>query len=198
MNLVNKENIAALVLCGGKSERMGQDKCFINYHGQPQVFHLVGLLQSFVEEVFISCNEQQAIKIAANYHKIVDQQRFANKGPLTGLLSAMAQHPHKHWLIIACDYPLLNHEDVQQLLTAFYENKETVVFINKAGFMEPLIAVYHHKDVVALKETHEQYHNSLSAFLKENKSITLLPNNPSHIESIDDPQQVVSIKKLLG
>ena len=43
-----------LVIAGGKSTRMQQDKAMIQYHGMPQYQYVYNILQPFCSETFIS------------------------------------------------------------------------------------------------------------------------------------------------
>ena len=52
-----------LVLAGGKSQRMGEDKGLINYHGKIQREYMADLLDDICEETFISCRPEQAAEI---------------------------------------------------------------------------------------------------------------------------------------
>ena len=51
-----------VVLVGGKSRRMQQDKARLNYHGKPQYVHSFEMLGAFCEKVFVSCRQEQRIQ----------------------------------------------------------------------------------------------------------------------------------------
>jgi molybdopterin-guanine dinucleotide biosynthesis protein A len=69
-----------LILAGGKSTRMGQDKGMIDYHGKPQREYLVDLLKPYCLEVFISSKENIKQNTIADH--------FDLDSPLNGILSA--------------------------------------------------------------------------------------------------------------
>ena len=52
--LKNKRNIWGLVLSGGMSKRMGQDKALIEIDGNTQLNKTYTLLQNHLPEVFVS------------------------------------------------------------------------------------------------------------------------------------------------
>lgn len=192
-----QKEIVALILCGGNSTRMGIDKAFISYHTQPQVFHLYRLLQPFCLSIFISCNEVQAIQIPDDFQKIVDKNKFIGKGPLTGLLSALEVIQDKHLFVIACDYPLFNEEDIEQLVSTFAQKDKTVVFQNQEGFLEPLVAIYHQDLLKQLKTLHQDFNNSLSQFLKTHNPQIITPKHKEHLQSIDTMQQMEWMQQLI-
>ena len=69
-------NTYGLVLCGGKSTRMGTDKSMLQYHSKPQRYYVYDLLFPLCEKVFISCNEQQSSTIEVGYDYIQDDIAF--------------------------------------------------------------------------------------------------------------------------
>src|ERR1043165_6645961 len=99
--------LTGLVVCGGQSSRMGTDKSMLNYHGKPQRYYLYEWLQQWCEEVYISCNADQAATIPGSYNTIADKDEWKDMGPMTGLLSVHTMLPGADMLVIGCDYPLL-------------------------------------------------------------------------------------------
>jgi molybdenum cofactor guanylyltransferase len=131
--MYSKRNLYGLVLCGGKSSRMGEDKGFLIYHNKPQYQHVFEMLQQCCIETYISCNAEQLQKIDEQFNTIEDDNDYADKGPATGLLTAFSKHPQKDFLVIACDYPLLTEEEIKHFLdniparstaAAFYDAQE--------------------------------------------------------------------------
>jgi len=186
-----------LVVCGGKSTRMGMDKSLINYHGQPQRYHLYDLLKRFCDQVFISCNTSQLNDIPLTYNPLPDEPALAGIGPMAALLTAFRHHPDVSFLVLGCDYPLLQKEDIQKLITSYQQHSSTVCYINQDNFLEPLLAIYSPdmKDILEEKLT-EGLH-SLRKILEHCSVPTIQPSNPSTLTSVDDVASYESIKKLL-
>jgi molybdopterin-guanine dinucleotide biosynthesis protein A len=61
-------------------------------------------------------------------------------GPAAGLLAAYKNDPHAHWLVIACDYPLLTSDALQQLYDAYEE--PVTCFVNSQEWCEPLLGIW--------------------------------------------------------
>lgn len=136
--------VFGLVLAGGKSVRMGEDKGGINYHGKPQREYAADLLAPLCKQVFISCREDQVNEIESNYELLPDT--FVDLGPFGAILSAFRAYPNHAWVVIACDLPLLNEETLQFLLENRNPSKVATAFkspVNK--FPEPLIAIWEPK-----------------------------------------------------
>src|ERR1051325_6308775 len=111
-----------LVVCGGKSNRMGEDKSLLNYYGIPQRYYLYEMLQPFCKKVFISCNRNQLKSISEKYNLIADDPLYENTGPMAALLTAFEKYGDASFLFIGCDYPLLKKEDLEKLVKARNEN----------------------------------------------------------------------------
>lgn len=140
MNKTFKDlNLNGLVLCGGQSSRMQQDKGFITYRGMPQYQVVFNLLSSYCNTVYISGREQVEY---GNHSVITDDAAFVEIGPLAGLLSAYKKE-QADWLIIAVDYPNFGEIDVEHLLDAYDTTYHaTVYFDPDKQFFEPFLGIY--------------------------------------------------------
>ena len=139
---MSTEGVYGLVLAGGESRRMGRDKALLMRDGQSQLAYLAALLARVAERVFVSARStQQQDAERSRYELIVD--RYADIGPMAGILSALEAHPDRDWLVLACDLPnldestlrfLLEHRSAEKPFTAFRSSHD--------GLPEPLCAVY--------------------------------------------------------
>jgi molybdopterin-guanine dinucleotide biosynthesis protein A len=128
-----------LILCGGFSTRMQQDKSEIAYHGMPQWQYLYTLLQAVIPEVYLSCREDQ--RPAFNIPVITDS--VEGRGPAVGLLSAHAAFPDSVWLVLACDLPLISLQSLSLLVHSRNIAKDATSFISPFNQLpEPLIAIW--------------------------------------------------------
>lgn len=142
--------VKALVLLGGKSSRMGEEKGLIQYHERTQAEHLVSLLEELGLEVFLSVREEQK----ENY-SFLNRPFFADEiqgaGPLGGIASAMRTLPQTAFLVVACDLPNLQKEQLEFLL----KNRNAKAFATcyespLDGGPEPLCSIYEPKSFSAL------------------------------------------------
>ena len=129
-----------LVLCGGKSTRMGKDKGEIHYFDKNQREHVYKMISPYCKATFISCNADQSTHII-DLPKIEDA--YLNVGPLGGILSAFKHDSSKAWLTIACDMPFLNNETITYLVQHRNSSKIATAFWDAAAkFPEPLITIW--------------------------------------------------------
>lgn len=171
--MTSKNNLKGLVLCGGRSSRMQQDKSAIPYHGEPQWLYLARLLQGFVPEVYLSCRADQHFPGWDNL--ITDGVEGA--GPSAGLLSAYAIQPATSWLVLACDLPLISPKSITYLLEKRDPLKVATAFLSPFNNMpEPLIAIWEPAGLAQLKKDFEEGKTCPRKTL--NYSATLVLENP--------------------
>ncbi len=139
-----------LVLRGGQSQRMGQDKAFINYNGEAQKDYTFNMINSKCEHTFVSINPNQTDHLPAI------KDTFIGLGPLSGILSAFMQNPDAAWLVIACDLPYLTEATIDFLIRNRNPSKIATAFISpqyndeQQAFPEPLITIYEPKAYLVL------------------------------------------------
>ncbi len=136
------ETIWGLVLAGGKSRRMGSDKALLRVDGATQLSRTVALLERHLPQVYVSArSEQRDEQERARYPQIVD--RFANLGPVAGILSAMHEHPSVSWLVVACDLPNVDDTTIAHLVDERDGKKPFTAFLSTYDELpEPLCAIY--------------------------------------------------------
>lgn len=135
-------SVYGLVLAGGESRRMGQDKAGLLRGGQSQLAYAVQLLDGLLERVFISTRpEQQNEEQRSQFEQITD--RYENMGPVAGILSAMEAYPEVDWLVLACDLPNVDARTVSQLLDRRSMTQPFSAYASSYdGLPEPLCAFY--------------------------------------------------------
>lgn len=146
-NLVPQVN--GLVLAGGKSTRMGEDKGAINYHGKPQRVFLYEMLDNLCAKTYLSGRKEQTALWEADYPVVTDT--FMDLGPMGAILSAFRENPNTAWLCVACDLPLLDKETLKLLMAERDAKKVATSFFNSnTKFPEPLITIWEPKSYFIL------------------------------------------------
>lgn len=129
-----------LVLNGGKSMRMKQEKATLNYHGKTQLAHVFELLSAHCKKVFVSIQRRQT-DVYANFPQIHD--RYENLGPFSGILSAMTVFPDVAWLVLANDMPYVDTKTIHTLIQHRHPRKAAIAYQNpQTSFPEPLCTIY--------------------------------------------------------
>lgn len=135
------DKIYGLVLCGGKSTRMGQDKGSIVYHSLPQREHLFDLISPFCDRTFYSIREDQINDLPPDSKYLLDTNTY--KGPYNGILSAYEKYPGVAWLVVACDLPFMDKAALKMLIAARDRTSVATAFATReSGLPEPLAAIW--------------------------------------------------------
>jgi molybdenum cofactor guanylyltransferase len=187
-------NTYGLVLCGGKSSRMGNDKSMLQYYEKPQRYHVYDMLLPFCEKVFISCNAEQVNSIAGGYGFIEDNALYGDNGPMAALLTSFSKYPAKDLLLIGCDYPFLTAGDLQ-LFSTHCKNIPAAFYNEADDVYEPMLAWYPYSYFDKLKTMFTENQFSLQHFLKDVHATKYLPVNTNTIKSIDTNEDLLEVLK---
>jgi molybdenum cofactor guanylyltransferase len=134
--------LRSLVLAGGASTRMGVDKAFLDYHGEPQVRFLARALSRVSDQVCVSVRRDQPPDPRFDGLKLL-RDRDEGIGPLEGLLRAFAHAPRAAWLVVAVDMPYVTASTLLRLV-AFRDTAAHATSFRspQTGLPEPVLAIY--------------------------------------------------------
>lgn len=137
--LFPKPQVKALVLTGGKSERMGTNKSMLQYHGEPQFLWIANQATSLGIPTYMSVG---ASSLPTHpFEEIRDT--FLDLGPMGGLLSAMRHDPNSAWLLLAVDMPALQSTHIKELLAQRETHFGATAYLNSTnGLPEPLFSIW--------------------------------------------------------
>ncbi len=152
MSRPSEAPLNGLVLAGGSSRRMGQDKTALRIHGQTQAEHVVALLSAVCETVFVSVRpEQDADPRFDAQPKIHDLH--PGSGPLGAIVSAQTHLPDVAWLVLACDLPFVDEEVLSDLVARRDASRPVTCYrSNHDDLPEPLCAIYEPQSATIFKE----------------------------------------------
>lgn len=188
-------NIYGLVLAGGMSTRMGQDKSLMQWHGKEQHYYMADMLQQFCEQVFISCRNEQAI--SEEYKTITDS--VEGKGPIVGILSAMEQYPDAAWLVVACDLPLIDEATLQHLINNRDITKVATTYKSPYdGLPEPLITIWEPKAKTVLEEFRAKGYNCPRKALINSDSKVIDPLDENALINTNTPEDAERVQQILA
>ncbi len=180
----NPKKLHGLILAGGFSKRMGQDKALINYHGKPQIKFLFDLLTECCDSVFISKRNDQT---STDHSYINDDLSFEGGGPLVGILSAMKAHPDASWLVMACDLPFVTQEALQLLIQQRDPSKLATAFKSTHDQLpEPLCAIWESHAYERILDLFKEGMHCPRKMLIKNDIKLLDQKNPRWLDNVND------------
>jgi molybdopterin-guanine dinucleotide biosynthesis protein A len=130
-----------LVLAGGKSSRLGQDKTAVVHAGQTLLERTARLLAPHVEQVYISCRHPE--RLSRNWPVLVDETERI--GPAGGIMTALRRLDGPV-LVLACDLPFMHARFIRRLIEAREARPHGRVLtawrLEGSDYVENLVAIY--------------------------------------------------------
>jgi len=140
--------LTALILCGGKSTRMGRSKAFLPYRGTVMINHIIDVVRQLFAEAILVTNEPDLFDgLAIDIVKDI----LPYRGPLGGILSGLLIAGNYHSFVFACDMPFISREVIEAMVKQ-HKGSDLLVLKHDQG-IEPLIGIYSKKCIKALEES---------------------------------------------
>ena len=130
-----------IVLCGGKSTRMGTSKALLPFGPETMLQRVVRLLSGVVSPIVaVAAVDQDLPTLPADV--LITRDEHEGRGPLEGLRAGLKALPAdvETAYVTSCDVPLLVPGFVRQMLDLAGTHDIAVMEID--GFTHPLSAVY--------------------------------------------------------
>ncbi len=177
-----------VVLAGGLSSRMGQDKA--------QLLHKNTNMLSFSKQLLIDSGINNVV-ISGNQHQVADI--VDNAGPVGGIYSVIERYQPKALLILPVDLPLMNSKALMKLRlkgelsnkACFFEDHHIPLYLPNNGYLELFLAQAF-KDYSAIKADNGQSTKngpSVRALLKNIPHIGIPADNSTLLFNTNTPAQ---------
>lgn len=137
--------VAAFILAGGSSSRMGVDKAALRFGGVPLLVRTAWLIRPLVIDVAIIGSPRRYVAMPLRTIPdlpVIEGSKESPCGPLGGIATALT-YTHSPWnLIVACDLPYLSEAWLDWLLARAVHSREQAVVPRTVRGLESLAAVY--------------------------------------------------------
>jgi molybdopterin-guanine dinucleotide biosynthesis protein A len=167
-------SLSALILAGGRSARMGQDKAWLVFAGQPLLDRVARRVLPLVNELIISTNHPELFDALTSalpcpVHLVTD--RYPDVGPLAGLHAGLSAATNDLVLTLAVDMPFVNVDLLRHIAT-LAEGYDAVVPLvpsprTKKAEPEPLHALYRRSCLPAIERHLAAGRHRLVSFLAD-------------------------------
>ncbi len=166
-------NVTGIILAGGKSSRMGEDKGLMLIEGIPMVEYIINVFKSLNIPILIISNNEKYQQFGLP----VFPDLVHEKGPAGGIMTALSNTKTQTNFIVSCDTPFITKELILFLLKKHQNSQITYpVHENRA---HPLIGVYEKDTDHFFQESIEVGELKLMSILKKAKTNRV--NLPSSI-----------------
>lgn len=134
----------AVILCGGKSSRMGFDKSLIEIKGKLLIEIVCEKLEKIFDEIILVTENREKFK-HLKYKVVEDIER--NYGPAGGIYTGLKYSESKYAFFLACDMPKINTDFIKYLMETLEEEDYEGLMCKHNNWIEPLYAFYS-KDLI--------------------------------------------------
>lgn len=135
--------LGAVVLCGGKSTRMGRPKAWLPFGGEPLLARVVGrIAEAASPVVVVAAPDQEVPPLPAGARVVRDA--VSGRGPLQGILAGLTALDGlaEAAFVSSTDAPFLHPELIRRLEALRRDGDHDVAIPRAQGHHHPLAAVY--------------------------------------------------------
>ncbi len=144
---MNRSKITGIVLAGGRSSRMGEDKSLMKLNGKPLVEYSIDALKPLCDMVVISSGNMIYDFTGCE----VWPDELPDQAPIIGIYSCLKRSETEINIFLSCDMPLMSTSMIG-FLVAKSAPFDITVPIHKNGKIEPLCGIYKKSSIGIIKE----------------------------------------------
>lgn len=202
---------SAIILAGGLSRRMGQDKRRLRLWGEsgPTLLeHTVGVVARLCADVVVVLNDPEAW---AGLPARLVPDIYADGGALGGIYAGLLAARHTCALAVACDMPFLNPDLIAAMLArprdydALIPRSPSPGAARNALDVEPLHAMYAKTCLDPMRDTLESGRRQIAAFFPRVRVAYVEPEEIRRYDpdgrsflNVNTPEQMAEVARLLG
>jgi len=131
------QDITGIILAGGKSTRMGQNKSLMKIDGVTLIERTVRLMSGLFPRLLLSTNSPSEYEFL-NLRMIPDSVDAA--GPIAGIYSGLSESATEKNFIISCDMPLMSMEMIDYIIN--YSSESPITVAKADGYVQQLCGIY--------------------------------------------------------
>ncbi|QQN33990.1 molybdenum cofactor guanylyltransferase MobA [Rahnella aceris] len=183
---MGQDNITGVILAGGRSSRMGEDKGLVEINGKPLFEHIAERLRPQVGDILISCNRNTK-RYGRNFQTVPDiTQDF--QGPLAGMLAALSASKTEWVLFVPCDVPAFP----LNLTEAFLANAagQRAVFACDPERGHPTLCLLNRNLIPVLETYLANGDRKLMIFFHQIEAKAVLFNESTAFSNLNTPEDV--------
>ena len=192
---------SCIVLSGGMSRRMGQDKGSMIIQEKPMILHILERLNYKINDATIVLNDAQRI---ADYQSLLNQfcdgkiednfdyslefveDEVKSKGPISGIMTGLKNIKTDYALVLPCDSPFISEEFIETMFNLLEDN------LNNHGEVDAIIPFHIKSNKDKFKEMSEFNFDDASEM-----TIDMKIANSEPLHSIYKKENLKNIEELL-
>jgi len=161
--MISKNQITGIILAGGESSRMGQNKALVLWKGRSLLDWVKLAISPICSQVLISSNAAPELF----YDSKLIADRYNNIGPIAGIESGLFHADTPHCLIVSCDTPMLSTSMFKYLID--HHEDFDISLAAHDGINEPMIGVYNKSVHTLIRQSIENKNYKPPAIIRQTK-----------------------------
>jgi len=182
---MTNDKLTAIILVGGKSSRMGQDKSLLPVNGIPLLLGVYQVAAACANRVYFITPWQERYQDLLPENSIFIREDLLlgeTQGPLVAFSQGLAQVETEWVLLLACDLPKLRIETLKAWIEKLVDVREDAIafLAHHPKGWEPLCGFYRRSSLPGLNEFINQGGRSFQQWLNQN-TVEIIPSNQTSI-----------------
>ena len=176
--------VVGLLLCGGRSERMGADKALLELHGRALIDYPLRVLRGVSEQVLLACGPR-ARYASLGLPLVLDD--VEDGGPLAGLVAGLeaARERGAEWVaVLAVDLPRADERALAALVAEARSSDLDACMLQLERGSQPTFAVYHVRCAPAARAALESGQRRMVSFHRgrvQGRALRVVTRTPAEL-----------------
>ncbi|AIS53144.1 molybdenum cofactor guanylyltransferase MobA [Thermoanaerobacter kivui] len=191
----------AVMLAGGKSKRMGFDKCMLKVQNCFLSEMIIKNLRKVFDDIVVVTWNKEFYQ---NFNVRVVHDELQGIGPLGGIHAGLKASLSHYAFFIACDMPFISIPYIEYMMELLKKFKKDVIISENRGFIEPFHAFYSKATIDKIEECYKENKLKIADFLKKVDVIKVKEENVRKFSSeleifinLNNPEDVVRFEAII-
>ena len=133
--------MTGIILAGGKSSRMGEDKSFLEIDGRPLIEIVLSKMSELFPDILVVTNTPALYQVyQKKYQAQILEDVIPHQGPLGGIQAGLKYSKTEYSFVVGCDMPFIQAPLVQYMIKKIVGFDAAVIKYQQ--LFQPLCACY--------------------------------------------------------
>jgi molybdopterin-guanine dinucleotide biosynthesis protein A len=146
---LKQQLVSAIILAGGKSMRMGQDKASLPWENQDILHSIIECMEKVSQDILVISNQPRTLPSSVRVMTDIIPQC----GPLSGIHSGLYHAAYPTALVISCDMPFIVPEAARTIIKYANDKQWDAVIPVYQGKFQPLFACYRKSSLAVIEQS---------------------------------------------
>ncbi len=200
MNTISHSTISALILAGGRAQRMGGcDKGLVELQNRPMICHAIEVLTPQLDLIRINANRNQATYAALGLsiscaspapqpYEVISDSMHDFQGPLAGIAQGLQSCPTPWMLVVPCDTPFLPQDLVARMAAQIEQQGAMVAVAHDGQRLQPVVSLINRELLDSLQRYLDEGERKIDRWYAKQKLCC--------VDFSDQPQAFLNINSL--